>query len=186
MRLGKLSEEAIRIFKSLSRTPKGDTDIEPTELYPLRQEVDGSNKRRLDELKGKVTEFKAIDRGDPRKIASCIAPTVIQLKLHAQVMLLKNIDSDLVNGSLGIVVGFVGRGNYTSKKMCEKLRTPQRQKEVMMFSGRTDTELDMEVPYPIVKFAEGREMLLEHESWTVQLPGKKIQEIIDLYNTQRW
>lgn len=32
MRLGNLSDEAIRIFKSLSRTPEGDHNIEPTEL----------------------------------------------------------------------------------------------------------------------------------------------------------
>jgi hypothetical protein len=32
MRLGKLSNEAIQTFKSLSRKPVGDDDIEPTEL----------------------------------------------------------------------------------------------------------------------------------------------------------
>lgn len=33
MRLGKLSNEAIQTFRSLSRKPEGDDDIEPTELY---------------------------------------------------------------------------------------------------------------------------------------------------------
>jgi hypothetical protein len=32
MRLGILSEDAIRIFKSLSRIPGGNDNIEPTEL----------------------------------------------------------------------------------------------------------------------------------------------------------
>ncbi|OBZ89515.1 ATP-dependent DNA helicase pfh1 [Choanephora cucurbitarum] len=170
MRLGRLSNEAINIFSSLSRTPEGDNEIEPTELYPLRNEVDSSNKRRLDELKGETVEFKAVDVGDPRKISGCIAPAVMHLKLHAQVMLLKNIDSDLVNGSLGVVIGFVGKGEYRSKKKCEFLRTPQKLANYTM-----ENELDMNVPYPIVKFSGERILLLERETWSFSLPGGNVE-----------
>ncbi|KAI8366365.1 hypothetical protein EDC96DRAFT_179823 [Choanephora cucurbitarum] len=92
----------------------------------------------------------------------------MHLKLHAQVMLLKNIDSDLVNGSLGVVIGFVGKGEYRSKKKCEFLRTPQKLANYTM-----ENELDMKVPYPIVKFSGERILLLERETWSFSLPGKR-------------
>lgn len=192
MRLGKLSNEAIQTFRSLSRKPEGDNDIEPTELYvfffflavklhefqlthlffnryPLRNEVDESNKRRLDALQGETVEFKSIDSGDPKKMQSCLAPQIIQLKLHAQVMLLKNLDADLVNGSLGVVVGFVGRGQYTRKKKCENLRIPQRVRDSYLDDKN---ELDMKTPWPIIKFAGDRTHVMERESWSIELPGK--------------
>ncbi|CAO3669897.1 unnamed protein product [Rhizopus stolonifer] len=171
MRLGVLSQQAIDTFKSLSRKPAGIKEIEPTELYPLRNEVDLSNKLRLNALKGEVTEFKAIDKGDPRKVTQCIAPEVIQLKLHAQVMLLKNYDIDLVNGSLGVVVGFVGQGNYRSEKTVQFLRTPQRQKDTYMEGG---DRIDMGTPFPVVRFGSGRELVLEYESWSFELPGGQV------------
>lgn len=98
----------------------------------------------------------------------CLAPFIIELKLHAQVMLLKNLDADLVNGSLGVVIGFVGKGAYTKKKSVEKLRTPHRLKESFMDGNG---EIDMSIPYPVVKFAGDRVMVLERESWSVELPG---------------
>ncbi|KAI8647753.1 PIF1-like helicase-domain-containing protein [Parasitella parasitica] len=172
MRLGLLSAEAVRIFKSLSRIPVVDGEFEPTELYPLRHEVDGSNKRRLTELRGDEIEFKAIDEGDPRKMQQCIAPAVLQLKLHAQVMLLKNLDAELVNGSIGVIVGFVGRGEYKNKDVCEKLRTPQRKRDRhSLFADRdVDPDIDMSVPWPVVKFANGKELVVERESWSAALP----------------
>ncbi|GAN07813.1 DNA repair and recombination protein [Mucor ambiguus] len=174
MRLGILSEEAISIFRSLSREPAACHDIKPTELYPLRHEVDDSNRRRLIELRGEQVEYTAIDEGDPRKMQQCIAPARLHLKLHAQVMLLKNMDTELVNGSLGVVVGFVGKGNYTNKEECERLRTPQRKRDrnSLFAAGKEgDGELDMTVPWPVVKFANDKEMIMEREAWSVALPG---------------
>lgn len=148
-----------------------------TYRYPLRKEVDSSNTRKLDQLSGQLFEFTARDIGDPRKLEQCLAPTVIRLKRHAQVMLLKNIDADLVNGSIGIVVGFAGHGEYTSKEKCNKLRTPQHQKEDLMreafllpFEKREKANIT-DTPWPIVRFSNNREMLFEHESWTFELPG---------------
>jgi ATP-dependent DNA helicase PIF1 len=116
-----------------------------------------------------VVEFTAIDSGDVRKMQSCIAPHTIQLKLYAQVMLLKNIDIDLVNGSIGVVVGFVGKGKYAKKKAVERLRTPYRQKDSVMLDG--EGEINMSIPFPVVKFSGGRIVVLERESWSVELPG---------------
>lgn len=123
----------------------------------------------MNELRGEVTEFHSIDTGDPRKMQTCLAPQVMQLKEQAQVMLLKNMDADLVNGSIGVVVGFVGKGKYTKKETVARLRTPNRQKEAFLDDGG---EIDMKTPYPVVRFSGGRVLVLERENWSVELPGK--------------
>lgn len=99
---------------------------------------------------------------------NCLAPQIMTLKQDAQVMLLKNMDMDLVNGSIGVVVGFVGKGKYTNKSKVANLRTPNRMKEAYTDETR---EIDMTTPYPVVKFSGGRELVLERESWSVELPG---------------
>ncbi|KAI8972770.1 hypothetical protein BDB01DRAFT_457975 [Pilobolus umbonatus] len=137
--------------------------------YPLRNEVDNSNRRRLEALTGEAVKFRAIDKGDMK---SCIAPTEIELKLHAQVMLLKNIDADLVNGSLGVVVGFVGSGKYTTKQSVEYLRAPNKINGSYKMAGEKDDGIDMTKPFPIVKFSDGRLLVLEYESWSIELPGR--------------
>lgn len=86
-------------------------------------------------------------------------------------MLLKNYDIDLVNGSLGVVVGFVGQGNYRSEKTVQFLRTPQRQKDTYMEGGE---RIDMGTPFPVVRFGSGRELVLEYESWSFELPGGQV------------
>jgi ATP-dependent DNA helicase PIF1 len=166
MRLGHLSPEAIETFNSLSRTPEGDDGIEPTELYPLRHQVDKSNQIRLDALQGEMVEFHAKDKGDKQKIASCLAPELIQLKMHAQVMLLRNMDAELVNGSLGVVVGFAGKGKYKDPATLNTMRAPNRSVRDLM-----EDPLDMTKSYPIVQFANGSTMVVENDSWSVELPG---------------
>ena len=54
--------------------------------------------------------YTAVDRGrDPYKQNMnkyCTAMNILVLKQNAQVMLLKNIGEELINGSRGVVVGF--------------------------------------------------------------------------------
>jgi len=64
-------------------------------------------------LSGEEMEFHALDSGsaDPntreKLLSQFMAQPVLKLKKGAQVMLIKNIDSSLVNGSLGIVQAFM-------------------------------------------------------------------------------
>jgi ATP-dependent DNA helicase PIF1 len=118
MRVGSLSEKSIRMLKSLSRVPSYPEDgIEPAQLFCLRQEVEQANMKRLADLPGPLRQFNATDeaKDDTNKKRlndNSLAPQLLELKLNAQVMLLKNVDEKLVNGSLGRVIGFgKGTGN---------------------------------------------------------------------------
>ncbi|GAA5871985.1 hypothetical protein JCM16303_000935 [Sporobolomyces ruberrimus] len=114
MRFGQLSADSIAKFKMLSRQPTY-SGVEPTELFPMRHQVDIANQNRLRALKGEEVIFKAEDwAGDktPEQMKSdtylnnFMANERLVLKIGAQVMLIKNLDTTLVNGTVGTVVGF--------------------------------------------------------------------------------
>jgi len=83
--------------------------------FPTRSEVDSANNAKMRQLAGKVEIFEANDGGTTstdirmrdKLLSSCMAPQKIALKINSQVMLIKNVDETLVNGSLGRVVGFM-------------------------------------------------------------------------------
>ena len=123
IRMGNVSSTTEEEFKHLSRELLLDDNIVPTALYPTRREVENANNVRLASLKGTTVLYKATEGGtleDPnqrRKILdNFLAPDELQLKVGAQVMMIKNIDSTLVNGSLGKVIGFMNRETYALQK----------------------------------------------------------------------
>lgn len=110
-------------FKALQRTPQFDDNIEPTELFPTRDKVDVANLARLHSLPGPIRSFCAEEGGAlanvearGKLLQNCMAPQVLELKKGAQVMLIKNLDENLVNGSLGKVIGFMSETTYS---LCE-------------------------------------------------------------------
>jgi ATP-dependent DNA helicase PIF1 len=123
MRLGTLSESSIQKFKQLQRPPQFDDNIEPTELFPTRNEVDFANQTRMRSLPGSIHTFHAEEGGvitnleqRNKLLSNCMAPQVLELKKDAQVMLIKNMDENLVNGSLGKIIGFMSETTYA---LCE-------------------------------------------------------------------
>lgn len=72
-------------------------------------DVDAYNYEKLGQIKGELKTYKAVDLGSDRYLESldknCLAPKNLDLKVGAQVMLLKNdLDKGLSNGSIGKVV----------------------------------------------------------------------------------
>ncbi|OSX67965.1 hypothetical protein POSPLADRAFT_1128615, partial [Postia placenta MAD-698-R-SB12] len=61
MRLGQLSEDAAVKFRALSRPVIYEDGIEPTDLYPTKNEVEIANMSRLNELGSEPVPFCAID-----------------------------------------------------------------------------------------------------------------------------
>lgn len=118
MRLGQIDAETEMEFKKLNR-PLPQDDIIPAELYSTRSEVERANYSRLNKLPGKAHIFRAIDGGAledrelrEKLLQNFLAPKELQLKIGAQVMMIKNIDATLVNGSLGKVIDFIDPETY--------------------------------------------------------------------------
>ena len=85
----------------------------PTRLHSVNANVDAENQRELARLDGEAVTFDARDSGDDAGALetlrrNCPAPQSLTLKVGAQVVLLRNLDDSLVNGSRGVVKAFVG------------------------------------------------------------------------------
>ncbi|GMG21161.1 unnamed protein product [Ambrosiozyma monospora] len=109
-----------RKFKYLERRLKPKHGVTAAHLFSTRREVDKANSDMLRQLPGKALVFTAKESGsvtDPEKrkklLSNFLAPQRIALKKDAQVMMVKNIDSTLVNGSLGRVIGFMDPDTYS-------------------------------------------------------------------------
>jgi ATP-dependent DNA helicase PIF1 len=195
MRLGRITEDTIKAFRSLSRPLQFDDGLDVTELFPTRAEVERSNETRLRNLAGETKRFEAMDRGDPavrdKLLQNMMAPKSIDLKKGAQVMLIKNLDETLVNGSLGKVRGFMSEATFEvwSGRQSELAETSAEvadgvdgsTKEIMRSfrrDGDTTNTRDL-TEYPVVQFTgtdgSHRTMLMLPEEWTVELPNGEVQ-----------
>lgn len=210
MREGRLTPASIRNFQALSRELDNTDGIDATELFPTRAEVERANNSRMARLKGQIREFRAEDTGTvddqtrEKILSNCMAPKTLQLKKGAQVMLIKNTDDQLVNGSLGIVAGFMDErvhtfcleqgGENEVAKMCEQggsLRDSPWPEEMLEGSdgGRRkkmrlllmQQESSTAKCYPVVCFrtpGPGKHdtyRLVQPESWKTELPNGEVQ-----------
>ena len=155
----------------------------------------------MDRLSGEVMVFNAQDSGTiqdvqvrDRLLANCMAPPVIHLKKGAQVMLIKNMEDTLVNGSVGRVVAFmdeatfdyyrtneddfIGDGNESSDSegnIRKRFKAPA--------VGNKATGKDMGVStgrrWPLVCFVQPdgteRHLLCQPETWKIELPNGEVQ-----------
>jgi len=157
--------------------------------FPTRNEVENSNSFRMRSLAGKEYVYEATDTGTiqdvqmrEKLLANMMAPKTLMLKKGAQVMLIKNMDDGLVNGSLGKVVAFMSESTFEiydsnpdvvdeSVPLTELSEKEQRQRSSMKaVTGRE---------YPLVRFAiadgTSRDLLVQPEEWKVELPSGEVQ-----------
>lgn len=114
-RQGIVTKEMKKIFgKELCRSVEYPDNLEPTCLFPTRQQVSILNENKLEDLSGEVYTYHAIDQCHSghsfhleKLQKDCVVEKEVRLKVGAQVMLLKNLSDKLVNGSLGIVKEFM-------------------------------------------------------------------------------
>lgn len=81
------------------------------QLYTHNMDVDSINQRKLEQLEGKESTYKAVTDGTEKTIEtlkkSVLAPDQLHLKQHAQVLFVKNNpDAGFMNGTMGQVTGF--------------------------------------------------------------------------------
>lgn len=131
VRLGVLSRgfQERLLACQVNRKPLPTGGIIPTKLYAINAQVDKENTERLNELPGEVITISAVDQWKERPVRSAdaraliegvedVIPSRIDLKVGAQVMLLRNRarlalqgnklakGPSLVNGSRGKIISF--------------------------------------------------------------------------------
>lgn len=159
IRVGLLPKKTRKLLKTrLGIELKNDYGIKPTKLFSTNFSVDYINNKELDALAEEDPDFyeynmeiivysgvKNRDYVIEKYKKSCNAPEMLQLCVGAQVMLLYNMDTEggLVNGSRGVISGFVG-------------------------------------DVPMVKFLNGRELLVDHHVWESEENGQKILRVIQI------
>lgn len=109
LRHGDLDQDTIANFYKLSRKVEYTDGLEPTELYPTREEVKRANNVRLAQLQTRAITFVAedstTDQIKVKMLENLMCEQRLELKEGAQVMFIKNTQ-ELVNGSIGNVVFF--------------------------------------------------------------------------------
>ena len=148
-------------------------------------------------LSGKEYEFKAEDGGmisdavqRSKLLDNCMAPPSITLKKGAQVMLIKNIDDTLVNGSVGKVIAFMDEKTFDiyheDEDEFQAVETMELDDEEMNKSRKKlkalinrDLAGDTSQKWPLVRFAiadgSSRDLLCQRESWKIELPNGEVQ-----------
>lgn len=81
--------------------------------------MSSANDFRLSRLSSQAHVFAGVDFAKPstptKLLDALIAPGSLRVMKNAQVMLIRNIDSTLVNGSIGIVIGFALSSAYPNR-----------------------------------------------------------------------
>ncbi|UKZ71826.1 uncharacterized protein TrAtP1_013376 [Trichoderma atroviride] len=187
MRLGQISQQTVDTFKKLSRPLEFNDGVESAELFPTRAQVDGSNERRLRELPGQPNRYDAIDTGDvnvrEKLLQNMMAPKSIELKVSSQVMLIKNLDGSLVNGSLGTVIAFSDEKSFDMSDMDDfddgdNEAMAKARKKLKAFSREPEPD-GSGMKFPVVRFIStdgvARVILCQPEEWKVELPNGDVQ-----------
>lgn len=198
MRYGKMSPETVRAFARLERTPSLPENMTPTELFPLRRDVDRANQSRLDAIESEVRVYTSLDGGSlqgefrERVLENFLAPRHVHLKKGAQVMLIKNLGESLVNGSIGTVVDFLDESQYedaygdeddvyreevTSKLLARSDRT-RRSASPTKRSASPEKGGGRALPqWPLVRFVVPggtRDLLVRPETWKNEEPNGEV------------
>ncbi|CAK5283236.1 unnamed protein product [Mycena citricolor] len=188
MRFGTLTRESELKFRSLSREIVYEDGLGPTELFPRREDVDRSNSTRMIRLATEQHSFTARDGGviqdlnqREKLLSNFMAVKKLDIRKGAQVMLIKNMDDQLVNGSMGLVLRFVEQAIFGTDRDTEG----NGESEVLGVTagpGKKPPIPSSGVPavkYPVVEFALAnggrRTVLVVPESFKVELPSGEVQ-----------
>ena len=166
IRIGTVDDATRALVARCSRPLPPREGILPTRLYAVNREVDAENARELEKLPGERVVINAVDTGDAaaRELLNSkggAAPSSLQLKVGAQVVLLRGLeDHMLANGSRGVVVGFTRdhakavtfKHGFGSKNL-----------------GAVETRFAV---FPVVRFTSGAELALGPANWSAGADGK--------------
>jgi len=118
IRFGQIDDDDILTLKSRINLPEKVSAIKPTILASHNAQVDAINQLELKKITSNSQTFSAKFSGDATKIdflrKNCLASEKLDLKVGAQVMMLKNTHQKegVINGSLGVIREFSKKTNY--------------------------------------------------------------------------
>ena len=139
--------------------------------------MDRSNSGRMSRLHTQSEVYQAKDGGSvqdlkqrQKMLSNFMAPEAVTLRIDCQVMLIKNVDETLVNGSMGRVVRFVDPVAYSREQGEIAGGGSGPKKPVSSTGGKL---------YPLVEFVmpngAKRPCLVLPEVWKVELPNGEVQ-----------
>lgn len=142
-------------------------------------------------LSGETHRFDAFDGGmiqdraqRDKLLANCMAPPTLLLKKGAQVMLIKNMDEQLVNGSLGKIKGFMDEKTFEMRQAAKSdpdaLISDDEDRAAMQRKRQKAIEVSTFARcWPLVRFqlADGtsRDLLIQTDTWKIELPNGEVQ-----------
>lgn len=112
IRCGKIDDEDKKVLSSRINAVDNNTNIRPTILSTHNRQVEAVNIKELEKINSESRFFIAKFTGDSKKREflrkNCLASENLELKIGAQVMMLKNTHQKhgIINGSLGIIKDF--------------------------------------------------------------------------------
>lgn len=116
IRAGRLTRGQLDLLKSRGEN-LGEIDSKITKLLTTNADVDGINYRHLNEIDNCSNSYEMITSGNKKYVdslkRSCLAPEVLELKVGARVMCIKNsTERKYVNGTIGVVETFENDTKY--------------------------------------------------------------------------
>ena len=170
--------------------PPPPPPIPSLKLFPQNDPADRENALRLAQIQSSLMTYLASESGG--KMDGCLAPTTLDLKLDAQVILLKNIDagSKLVNGARGVVTGFqpaAARPDVRSAPPAPAAAAASWSSGARREDATDDAVDDTPTGlYPLVRFSNGIERLITPEEWSVEQGGKVTAQRIQIPLKLAW
>ena len=112
-----------------------------------------------------------------KMLANFMAPQVLKLRINAQVMLIKNVDDTLVNGSMGKIVSFVDPSEYA--KDAQEAAAGVVGGGSSSAGGSKKPSAGVLIRYPLVEYripnGGTRKVLVLPEVFKVELPSGEVQ-----------
>lgn len=194
-RTANLDDKSVSLLSTLSRPISQNflPNYDAIYLFPTRKEVDNFNKHRLLSIESPVVMFQSCDWCSGEKVKPLfkslpVGPSV-HLKIGAQVMLVRNLDEGLTNGTIGIVKGFymyreaTGDESY-HKKVGFVRNIPITNEGVPISHSSTQDGSSASTPVPLIEFYHhevSEHVLILPMEFQAELDGKPAVKRIQVF-----